>query len=194
MSAVSVTSTIEAGVREANLAWHAGREHYFESVRLIAEHVQAVEAECRAAGVSFRSLFVEGAVLRFDFSREHANRFLAVAKLMNKCPQLAIGTHENQFPHDTNTLATLARLPIPNLQRHLERGEIKANMTRADAAALVAERVRRCTPKAAEIELLLMKARKLMKRVLMALPVERRRAEWRDLGEECDATEADRWG
>ncbi len=187
MSAVSVTSTIEAGVRAANLTWHAGREHYFESVRRIAEHVRAVEAECAASGVSFRSLFVEGAVLRFDFSREHANRFLAVAKLANNCPQFKFGTHETQFPQDVNTLAVLSRLPIPNLERHLQRGDITANMTRADAAALVAERVRRCTPKAARPELELMKARERMRKALMAFPVERRRVELQGLAEECEA-------
>ena len=70
---------------------------------------------------------------RLPFSRQYANRFIAIAS--NEA--LKDGKHAFHLPADQTTLYTIARLPAPEVEKHIKAGRITPTMTRTEAAQLV---------------------------------------------------------
>ena len=67
------------------------------------------------------------------YGTRHADRFIAIAR--NEA--LADKTHESQLPADANTLSTIAQLPPPEIEQHIQAGKISPTLSRAEAAQLV---------------------------------------------------------
>ena len=95
--------------------------------RHVGQYLIELKAEAKREGKSWGELCE-----RLPFSRQHANRFMAIAA--NEA--LSDVTHALHFPADQTTLATLARLPAPEVEKHIKAGRITPTMTRAEAAQL----------------------------------------------------------
>jgi len=69
---------------------------------------------------------------RLPFSQSHATRFMKIAgnEVIRNC------AHVQDLPTDTATLYSLARLPAPELEQHLEAGRVRPDMSRQEASAL----------------------------------------------------------
>lgn len=94
----------------------------------VGQELIKLKAEAKAEGLKWAEVCE-----RLPFSQQHANRFMSIAE--NEA--LSNLTHVLNIPADTNTLYQLSRIPAPQLEQYIEGGQVKPDMSRAEASALV---------------------------------------------------------
>ena len=100
--------------------------HYY--VFKVGERLIKLKDEAKAQGVKWGEV-----CQRLPFDARTAQKFMKIASneaLSKKT------THASFLPADYTTLYTLARIPEPDLEQHIEAGHIRPDMSRQEASAL----------------------------------------------------------
>ena len=95
--------------------------------RIVGQYLIELKAQAKREGKPWGEVCE-----RLPFSQSYAARFMAIASNA----ALADLNHGSNLPTDTNTLAVIARLPAPEVEKHIKAGRITPTMTRTEAAQL----------------------------------------------------------
>jgi len=95
--------------------------------RHVGQYLIELKAEAKREGKQWGELCE-----RLPFSQDMAGKFIKIAS--NEA--LKHSEHVRNLPADTATLYTIARLPAPEVEKHIKAGRITPTMTRAEAAQL----------------------------------------------------------
>jgi len=94
----------------------------------VGQYLIDLKAEAKREGKSWGELCE-----RLPFSQNVAGKFIKIAS--NEA--LQDSAHAQNLPPDTTTLYTIARMPAPEVEKHIKAGRITPTMTRSEASKLV---------------------------------------------------------